>query len=439
MGYNFDGGFMIFKTLTVFFCILLNAFFAMAEISIIRSKKSKIEKLSKEGNKKAKVALLLIEAPGKFLSSVQIGVTLSSIFAGAVGASNFAEPLSKLFENFGLSSKFSLPFSFFIIGLLISYLTLILGELIPKKMALLHPEKIALQIAPFMYFLMKIFLPFVSILNFSSEIPFYFLKINNRKISNVTEEEIIEILEDGLEAGVIERYEHRVISQIFRLSDLPITSLMTPRTKIVAISKNAKKYEIERILSESNHISYPVYEESLDNIVGFIQTHEALAEFLQYKEINIEKILRQPLIIMESKNSLDALRMFQRKKSHIGIVFDEYGGLKGIVTLRDFLKVIMSEISNISAYETPFRRRGDGSWVVSGSVPVETIREKIGLEIEKSQKNLYKTVAGFVLRKLGKIPKEGDFVFCNNFKIEVIDMDGKRIDKLLFIPINRKK
>ncbi|MCX7830798.1 MAG: CBS domain-containing protein, partial [Acidobacteria bacterium] len=171
----------------------------------------------------------------------------------------------------------------------------------------------------------------------------------------------------------------------------------------------------------------------------FIHTQEALSEYLKNGKLEIDKILRQPLIILESKNSLDALRMFQRKKSHIGIIVDEYGGLKGIVTLRDFLKAIMSEFSNVSSYETPFRRRNDGSWVVSGSVPIETVTEKIGIGIDESQRKLYNTVAGFVLHKLGRIPKEGDFVQCENFKIEVIDMDGKRIDKLLFVPQNRKK
>ncbi|NMB99808.1 MAG: HlyC/CorC family transporter [Thermoanaerobaculaceae bacterium] len=430
---------MFLKILVVFLCILLNGFFAMAEISIIRSKKSRMERLAKEGNKRAKMAVFLITSPGKFLSSVQIGVTLSSIFAGAVSAAQFSEIIAKILHNFGFSLKLSFSISFVFLGFSVSYLTLVFGELIPKKISLLHPEKIALFISPVMYYLTKIFLPFVFILNLSSEFPLFLVGLNKRKTENVTEEEIIEILEDGLEAGVIERYEHRVISQIFRLSDLPITSIMTPRTKVIAIPKSATTEELRHILSQSNHISYPVFEKSLDNIVGFIHTQEALGEFLKNGKINIDNILRQPLIILESKNSLDALRMFQRKKSHIGIIVDEYGGLKGIVTLRDFLKAIMSEFSNVSSYETPFRRRGDGSWVVSGSVPVETIKEKIGIGLEESQKNLYRTVAGFVLHKLGRIPKEGDFVFCENFKVEVIDMDGKRIDKLLFIPLNRKK
>jgi putative hemolysin len=411
----------------------------MAEISIIRSKKSRLERLAKEGNKRAKMAVFLIASPGIFLSSVQIGVTLSSIFVGAVGAVQFSEPISKFFQSLGFSQKLSFSISFVFLGFFVSYLTLVFGELLPKKISLLHPEKIALFISPIMYYLTKIFLPFVFIFNASSEIPLYLIGLNKRKPEDVTEEEIIEILEDALEAGVIETYEHRVISQIFRLSDLPIISIMTPRTKVVAIRKDADSEELKRILSQSSHISYPVFEKSLDNIVGFIHTQEALGEFLKNGKINIDNILRQPLIILESKNSLDALRMFQRKKSHIGIIVDEYGGLKGIVTLRDFLKAIMSEFSNVSSYETPFRRRGDGSWVVSGSVPIETIKEKIGIGLEECHKNLYHTVAGFVLHKLGRIPKEGDFVFFKNYKVEVIDMDGKRIDKLLFIPLNRKR
>lgn len=430
---------MFSKIFIVFLCILLNGFFAMAEIGLIRSKKSKLERLAKEGKKSAEKALLLLSSPGQFLSSVQIGVTLSSIFAGAFGGIQFSEPFSKILHNFGVPQEISFYISFATLGLLVSYLALVFGELVPKKISLLSPEKVALITAPFMYYLTKTFLPFVFILNISSQIPLSLFGLDKRKTAGVTEEEIIDILEDGLESGVIERYEHRVISQIFRLSDLPITSLMTPRTKIIAIPRNASDDELKEILSLSSHISYPVYEDSLDNIVGFIHTQDALSEFLVSNKVNLEKILRQPLIIPESKSSLDALRMFQRKRSHIGIIVDEYGGLKGIVTLRDFLKAIMSEFSNVSSYETPFRRRGDGSWVVSGTVPIETIGEKIGLKFALKNKNLYSTVAGFVLHKLGKIPKEGDFVICENFRIEVIDMDGKRIDKLLFIPLNKRR
>lgn len=429
---------MVFKVFIVFLCIMLNGFFAMAEIALIRSKKSKLERISKGGRKSADMALHLLNSPGQFLSTVQIGVTLSSIFAGAFGGIQFAEPFAEFLGSLGFPLKFSFYTAFAVLGVFVSYLALVFGELVPKKISLLSPEKVALITAPFMYYLTKLFLPFVFILNISSQIPLSLFNLNARKTADITEEEIVDLLEDGLEAGVIERYEHRVISQIFRLSDLPITSLMTPRTKVIAIPRNSSDEELKEFFLKSSHISYPVFENSLDNIVGFIHTQEALREILTFNRVDIEKILRQPLIVPESKNSLDALRTFQRKKSHIAIIVDEYGGLKGIVTLRDFLKAIMSEFSNVSSYQTPFRRRGDGSWVVSGSVPIETIGEKIGLKFRLENKNPYRTVAGFVLHKLGKIPKEGDFLICENFRIEVIDMDGKRIDKLLFIPLNKK-
>ncbi|MCX7830608.1 MAG: hemolysin family protein, partial [Acidobacteria bacterium] len=242
---------MFIRILVVIFCILLNGFFAMAEISIIRSKKSRLERLAKEGSARAKMAVFLINSPGKFLSSVQIGVTLSSIFAGAVSANQFALPLSKILQNFGLIEKLSFSLAFFTLGVFVSYLTLVFGELIPKKISLLHPEKIALFVSPFMYYLTKIFLPFVAVLNASSEVPLNLLGLSKKRKEDITEEEIVEVLEDGLEAGVIERYEHRVISQIFRLSDLPVTSLMTPRTKVLAIRKNADAEEIKKILAES--------------------------------------------------------------------------------------------------------------------------------------------------------------------------------------------
>ena len=418
--------------LLLLLCFFINAFFALSEIALIRSKRQRLERLSKAGNAKARMASNLIETPGGFLSAVQIGITISSILAGGVGAASFSKPLSTFLEKFNIEDKLAYSISFTLIIILISYISLILGELIPKKIALRNPERVALAIAPLMSIFTKIFAPFVFILNASSELPFKFLKSKKKVDDDLWEEEVVDTFQDGLDSGLLERFEHRILTQVFRLKDLPITSLITPRTKIKAIERGMDGAKLKQFFENAEHIAYPVYEKSLDNIVGFVYTQDVLKGYLKEGKITLEKYIRQPLIIPEGKTALEALRLFKMKKSHIALIVDEYGGVKGSVTLRDFLKAMMSEIAFVSNYETPFRRRSDGSWVVSGSLPIETIEERIG--IKTSEKGKYKTVAGLVLYLLGRIPKEGDSVSYNNFNLEVIDMDGKRIDKILIIP-----
>jgi putative hemolysin len=429
-----DGEFALpltFKTFFLVACIIMNGYFSMAEMALIKARKGRLQRLAEHGSRGAKHAVYLIENPGKLLATVQVGMTISSTLAGAFGASQFSAPLSEFMSKMGLAHEYSLPFSFMILVLLISYLTLVFGELAPKKLALFSPERTAVFVSPGMRLLARTATPLVALLSLSSEMFLRLLAFKKTQDPEITEEEIYEALEVGVEAGLIERFEHRIVNQVFRLGDRPITSLMTPRLKMESIPLNSSDANLRTFFAAAKHVSYPVYDGSPDNIIGVIHTQEVLKIFLQKSEIDLKRWLKEPLIIPEGETSLNALRLFQRKKVHMGVVVDEYGGVKGIVTLRDFLRSILGEVKPVSKYETPFRRRSDGSWVVSGSVPIETIQEKIGLIIREDKKSYFKTLAGFVLHVLGKIPKEGDSFIYKEYKFEVIDMDGKRIDKVL--------
>jgi putative hemolysin len=427
-----------YKILFLALCIIFSGFFSMAEMALIKARKGRLQKLAEHGSKGAARAIYLIENPGKLLATVQVGITVFSTFAGAIGASQFAEPLSSILTKFGFDPKYSIPFSFIFLVFLISYLTLVFGELAPKRLALFNPERIAVFVSFGMKLVSVVATPLVALLSASSDIVLKLAPFKRSHGPKITEEEISEALDIGMESGLIEKFEHRLVNQVFRLGDLPVTSLMTPRLKIEGISLNSSDANLKKFFTIARHVSYPVFDGSMDNIVGIIHTQEALKYFLRDGEINMKHWLKEPLIIPEGETALNALRLFQRKKVHVGLVVDEYGGLKGIVTLRDFLRSILGEVKADAAHETPFRRRADGSWVVSGSVPIEAIQEKIGIDIREDKKAYFKTLAGFILHLLGKIPKEGDSFIYKNFRFEVIDMDGKRIDKILIDPQRKK-
>lgn len=427
-----------YKTIFLALCVVFSGFFSMAEMALIKARKGRLQKLAEGGNKGAACAVYLIENPGKLLATVQVGITVFSTLAGAIGAAEFAKPLAGFLTRLGIGGHFANPISFVFLVFLISYLTLVFGELAPKRLALFNPEKTAVLVASGMKFVSVAATPLVWLLSASSEIILKLLPFKRSKGPKITEEEISEALEVGMEAGLIEKFEHRLVSQVFRLGDQPVTSLMTPRLKIEGISVATPAANLKKFFTIARHVSYPVFDGSLDNIVGIIHTQEALKFFLREGDVSIRHWLKEPLFIPEGETALNALRLFQRKKMHMGIVIDEYGGVKGIITLRDFVRAILGEVKSTAAHETPFRRRTDGSWVVSGTVPIETIAEKIGLDIPDEKKSYFKTLAGFVLQVLGKIPREGDSFLYKDVRFEVIDMDGRRIDKILIVPHRRK-
>jgi len=427
-----------YKTIFLALCVVCNGFFSMAEMALIKARKGRLQKLAEEGSRGASRAIRLIDNPGKLLATVQVGVTIFSTLAGAIGASEFSRPLADLLVRWGMDGHYALPSSFVFLVLMISYLTLVFGELIPKRAALINPEKIAVSVSLWMELMSKVATPLVWLLNRSTDFFLRFLPFGKSKRPDITEDEIYHALDIGMEAGLIERFEHRLVSQVFRLGDLPVTSLMTPRLKIEGISVGTPSANLRKFFTIARHVSYPVYDGSLDNIVGIIHTQEALKYFLREGEINIKHWLKEPLIIPEGETALNALRLFQRKKAHMAIVVDEYGGVKGLVTLRDFVRSILGEVKASTSHETPFRRRADGSWIISGSVPIETIEERTGLGIPDEKRAYFKTLAGFVLHVLGKIPKEGDSFQYGGFRFEVMDMDGRRIDKILIDPLKKK-
>lgn len=425
---------MIYKIVIIFCAILLNGLFSIVEVALIRSKRWKIERLSKEGSRRANKALYLLDNTGKFLSSVQIAITFISIFTGAISSIEFSEVISQRMELLGISPSYSKYLSIILIVGGVTYFSLVLGELFPKKLGMLQPEKVLLNGAYSMFILMKIFSLPASFLNVSSDIPFKIMKLKKEGQDFISEEEFFELLNESLKKGMLERLEHRMIGQIKRLSDLPVTSIMIPRTKVVTIPVNIDVEKLKLMIKEKKFKCYPVYSDTIDNIIGVLNVEDLIPKFLEGEEIRIEGLIRQPVVINETKNLLEMLKVFLKSKAHLAIIVDEYGGFKGIITVRDFLKAIISEFSSDSPYEMPFRRRSDGSWVVSGSIEIDSIVEKLGIDIEEKEKNFYKTLSGFVLYHLGKIPQEGDSIFVNGYRIEIIDMDGRRIDKVLIIP-----
>lgn len=416
--------------LILFVLILLNGFFAMSEIALVTAKKSKLLRMYENGNSSAIVAINLSEDPTKFLSTVQIGITSISILNGIIGEAMFAESLSKVFVNLGLESSFSSILSTFLVVVVITYLSIVIGELIPKRIGQMNSESIACLVAKPITLLSYITKPFVLLLSLSTSLLMKLFSLN-QKDSVLTEEEIHDVLTEGSNAGILEQQQHEMMRNVFRLDDIKLNSLMTPISEVVFIDTDDElSYNIEKVIN-SNHSKFPVCKGGTDNIIGFIYTRDILKAVFSGVNVdfnNIEKVVYIP----EMLTSVELIDQFRENRLEMIFVVDEYGTIKGLITLKDLLEVVTGDFAPESEHDSYAIQRADGTWLFDGTTPIYKVKEKIELKsLKESEEGIYYTLSGLIMSSLGRMPVESDFIVIDDFKIEVIDMDGTKIDKVL--------
>lgn len=429
----------IFEVLIILLLILLNAVFVMSEMAIVSAKKVRLQFLANQGNSKAKTALELANSPNQFLATVQIGITLIAILSGAYGETT----LSKIFSPWLNSIPALVPYSRAIAAVLsiaiVTFLTLTIGELLPKQLALNTPERVATLVAIPMRWLSIITAPLVALLGATTDLLVRLMGIQPSTDPEVTEEEIKVLIEQGTEAGTFEEAEQDMVERVFRLGDRRIGALMTPRPEIVWLDLEDSGEVNRQKMMNSGHSRFPVCQGELDNVLGVVNVSDLLARSLNNQPLDLTVSLRQPLFIPESTRGLKVLELFKQNSIHVALVVDEYGVIQGLVTLNDMLVEIVGDIPSVDEEEFPQAvQREDGSWLLDGMLSIEEFFDLFEVEDPGGEhKGNYHTLGGFVIMNLGKIPSAADHFEWNRFRFEVMDMDGNRVDKVLVIPLSR--
>lgn len=416
--------------------ILANGIFSMSEMAIISSRKVRLQNMANQGNKKARVALDLAESPNRFLSTVQVGITLIGILAGAFGGATISEKLAENLDQVPLLAPYSQGLSFGLVVMAITYLSLIVGELVPKRLALNNPEVIAASVAMPMRAIAAFASPVVHLLSASTDLVLRILGIGPSTEPQVTEEEIKVLIEQGTEAGMFEEAEQDMVERVFRLGDRPVSALMTPRPDIVWLDLEDSPEENRKKMMDSANSRFPVCQGGLDNVLGIIPVTDLLARSLSGEALDLTVSLRQPVFVPESTRGLKVLELFKQTGIHMALVVDEYGVIQGLVTLNDILVEIVGDVPSADELDDPQAvQRADGSWLLDGMLPVDEFFKIFAVnDFQGEHRGSYQTLGGFVITHLGRIPNAADHFEWYGMRFEVMDMDGNRVDKVLVVP-----
>jgi putative hemolysin len=419
------------ELLVVIFLILLNGFFAMSELAIVSARQARLQILAEEGHRGATAALQLVSDPGRFLSTVQIGITLIGIFAGAYSGATLAGQLGDYLATFPRLATLSHNLALALVVAFITYLSLIAGELVPKQLALRNPERIAVAVARPMRLLSQLAAPLVSLLHISVELGLGLLGRHAVPAQTVTDEEIKTLIAEATKAGVVDHAEQAMIAGVMRLADRPVRAVMTPRPDIVWLDLEDDPEAICATLRESNYSRFPVAKGDLDEVRGIVQTRDLLNRSLDGQALDIRAALREAPVVHEEVKALRVLEVLKQSPLHLALVMDEYGSLQGLVTATDILESIVGELAE-QGVETELQvvLREDGSWLIDGGLAIDELKELLRLR-EIPGEGQFHTLAGLVLSQLGHLPTISEHFTLNGYRFEVVDMDGRRIDKIL--------
>lgn len=422
------------ESVFIFLLIVANGVFSGSEIALVSARKARLEHQARRGNPKARLALKLANDPNDFLSTVQIGITLIGILSGALGGATVATSLRQGLEQVPALAPYSDILSLAIVVGLITYLSLVVGELVPKRIALSYPEEIACQVAGPMRGLSRLAAPLVALLGVSTSFLVNLMGLKERPEAAITEEELRLLIDQGTEAGNFEVAEQEMMGRVLQLSDRPIRAIMTPRTDIEWLDVDASFAEHSELVMQSAHSHFPVCNDSIDDCVGVVSLKALLPNYLSQNSepVTLQSLLQPPLFVAESTYVLKVLELFKSSGTHFAMVLDEYGGVEGLVTLNDVVEAIVGDLPSLEDATDPMMmQREDGSWLLDGLLPVEDLKELINREQLSEDEDNYHTLAGFVIRHMGRIPGAGDFFEWEGLRFEVVDMDGRRVDKVL--------
>jgi putative hemolysin len=412
--------------------ILLNGLFAMSEIALVTARKARLSRLAADGDRAAAVAMELGEDPTRFLSTIQIGITAIGILNGIIGDAVFAEPFATWLVGLGLKQETASIVATALVVVVITYATIVVGELVPKRLGQLNPEPIARGVARPMQWLAALTRPFVRLLTFSTDSLLKLFPRTSAKQDTVTEEEIHAMLEEGSVAGVIERSEHAMVRNVFRLDDRQLGSLMVPRGDIVMLDVDEPLDDNLRRIAETPHSRFPVCRGGLDEVLGVISMRTLFAQ-ARAGAIDIARGLEPAVYVPETLTGMELLEQFRASGAKMVLVIDEYGEIQGVVTLRDVFEAVTGEFRPTHADEAWAVQREDGSWLLDGLIPIPELNDRLGLPEtqEEEERAGFQTLSGLVMWLLGRVPQAGDLATWHGWRLEVVDMDGKRIDKIL--------
>lgn len=421
------------ELLIIFLLVLLNGIFSMSEIALVSSRKSRLEAAARNGDKKAKSALELANSPNRFLSTVQIGITLIGILTGVYSGDKITSDLEGFLAGFDLIRPYSHTLAVGGVVLFITYLSLVFGELVPKRIGMANPESIAKFMARPMNLLSTITLPFITLLGISSDLLIRLLNIRQSN-SSVTEEEIKSLIQEGTTGGVFEEIEQEIVHNVFQLGDRRVTSLMTNRQEIVWLNSEDSIDKNKEKVFQTKHSIYPLCRDNIDNVIGLVYIKDLIGDHMNENLMDLSAISREPVYLPESNRAYQALEKFKEQRVYYGIIVDEYGGVLGVVTMHDIMDALVGDISEDDDSDSEITKREDGSFLVDAQIPFDDFVHYFEINLQEAdRKELvgFNTLGGFVLHVLEDIPKTGERFSWKNFDFEVVDMDKSRIDKLL--------
>ena len=415
--------------------VLLNGLFAMSEIALVTAKKARLMKLALDGDHAARVALKLGEDPTQFLSTIQIGITSIGILNGIVGEAVLAAPLSLWLQSLGVATATANISATATIVVVVTYVSIVVGELVPKRIGQIDPEPIARLVARPMQVLALLTRPFVLLLSLSTHGLLRLLGVRQDGQSRVTEEEIHAMLEEGSEAGIIEQSEHNMVRNVFRLDERQLGSLMIPRSDVVYLDILHPTEENLSRLIDSEHSRFPVCEGGLNNLLGVMHAKQALSAIVRGETPDFTAHLSPCIYVPETLTGMELLEQFRQNNMQMAFVIDEYGEIEGIVTLQDVLEAVTGEFTPSNADDAWAIQREDGSWLLDGAIPILEMKDRLALKtVPEEDKGRYHTLSGMVMLLLGRVPSTGDYADWLGWRFEVVDMDEKRIDKILASP-----
>lgn len=416
----------------LFVLILINGLFAMSEIALVTARKARMQKLIDEGDKAAMAAVKLGEDPTRFLSTIQIGITSIGVLNGIVGEAALAGPLSQWLQTLGLPSEYAGPASTILVVVLITYFSIVLGELVPKRLGQSSPETVARLVATPISALAMATKPFVRLLSGSTNALLRLLGVKANSSFNVTEEEIHAVLAEGTSAGVIESHEHTMVRNVFRLDDRQISSLMVPRGDMVYLDLSEPIEENLKRIEASNHARFPVVRDGLHDIVGVVNARPLLSQLVRGSDTRLEDHLQPPLYVPETLTGMELLENFRSSDMHMAFVIDEYGEVQGLVTLQDLVEAITGEFQPGNPTDAWAVKRDDGSWLLDGHIPIPELKDRLELDaVPEEERGRYHTLSGMMMLLSGRLPRVADRVEWEGWCFEIVDMDGKTIDKVL--------
>lgn len=419
-----------FDAATILVLIAINGVFAMSELAIVSARAAKLKAMADSGTRGANTALRLARDPGKFLSTVQIGITLIGIIAGAYSGSTLGEPVAQRLAYVGFPADWADTFGFGIVISITTYASLVVGELVPKQFALVAPERIAVVVAGPMEMLSRITAPVVWLLDRSSALIFRMVGLRRDSREALTTEELRMVFAEATHAGIIEEHEHKVIAGVVRLADRPVREVMTPRTDVDRISADASEEEVRDVLVNSPHTRIPVTGENADDIIGVVQSRDIVAAQIGGRRLDLRDLMRKAEIVPDQLDAMDALEILRSSDVPMLLVYDEYGHFEGIVTPNDLLAAIAGEFASDQAQGSApnIVTLEDGSMLVSGAMSADAMAEVLSIDLPDDRD--YATTAGHVLHILRHLPEEGESFVDQGWRFEIVDMDGRKIDKL---------